>query len=396
MTFEILAILSLVLAAIPAVMFVWNLLQLRRLKRAQAQHGAVSVLIPARNETTNILGALQSVLQNQGVEFEVIVLDDHSEDDTAAIVREIAASDPRVRLETAPPLPAGWCGKMHACQILSQHARHALLVFMDADVRLAPDALVRLSARMNRDEHGTAPALVSGVPRQITGTFLEHLLIPLIHFVLLGFLPIWRMRRCTKPAYGAGCGQLLIAQAEAYHAVGGHAAIRESLHDGLNLPRAFRRAGFRTDIFDATDISSCRMYYNAREVLDGLTKNAHEGLAAPAQIGPWTLLLFGGQVVPWILLVCSIGLNPDVLRLALAAAALTLIPRILAAWRFHQSWLSVLLHPLSIAIFLVIQWRALLQSCFNRPKVWKGRSYAAQSKSLPPVSKPARVSTPVP
>lgn len=400
MNFEVLAIISLTLAAIPALMFVWNLPQLSRLTPHQSLGhplpmrsgegrgerstplSPISVLIPARNEAANIRGALSSVLNNQGVELEVVVLDDHSEDDTADLVREFAAKDPRVRLESAPPLPAGWCGKQHACHQLSQHAKHPLLVFMDADVRLAPDALARMSAFMSREGFKNGLALASGVPRQLTGTFLEKLIIPLIHFVLLGFLPIWRMRRCTKPAYGAGCGQLFIARVEDYRATGGHSAIHNSLHDGLKLPRVFRRAGYTTDLFDATDVATCRMYHDSNEVLNGLTKNAHEGLAAPAQIGPWTVLLFGGQVLPWILLASSSWLGTEVLILALVGSALTLLPRALAAWRFRQSWLGVAFHALAIALFLIIQWRAFLCSFGNVPKTWKGRSYGSEAKSI--------------
>ncbi len=395
MNFELLAIIALALAAIPAAMFLWNLPQLRSPRVEPGQPfppalQAISVLIPARNESGNIRGALTSVLENRDVTFEVVVLDDHSDDDTASVVREFAASDPRVRLEKAPALPPGWCGKQHACHVLSGHANHPLLVFLDADVRLSPDALARMSAFMNARPHahrrsGTAspPALASGVPRQLTGSLLEKLLIPLIHFVLLGFLPIWGMRRSTKPAYGAGCGQLFIARADAYHAAGGHAAIRDSLHDGLKLPRAFRRAGFRTDLFDATPIASCRMYHGAREVVDGLTKNAHEGMAAPAQIGPWTLLLSGGQILPWALLASSPWSGAEVFRLSLLGAGLTMLPRALAAWRHQQSWLGAALHPLAITIFLVVQWRALVRTFNRRPHAWKGRTYAVLPKALP-------------
>lgn len=380
MSFQIAALIALTLAAIPAVMFPWNLPQLKRLARPRpgersSSLSPLSVLIPARNESANIRCALTSLLENGGVSFEVIVLDDHSEDDTAQIVGDFCQRDPRVRLEKAPPLPAGWCGKQHACHVLASHANHPLLVFMDADVRLSSNSLARLSAFMS--DNALAPALASGVPHQVTTTFLERLLVPLIHFVLLGFLPLWRMRRCTKPAYGAGCGQLFIARAAAYHAVGGHAVIRSSLHDGLKLPRAFRRAGFKTDVFDATDVASCRMYQNAREVLDGLAKNAHEGLAAPAQIGPWTLLLFWGQVLPWLLLALGPWLDTKVLYLVLITCSLTLLPRILAAGRYRQSWLGALLHPLGIAVFLALQWHSFICALQQRPQVWKGRAYCS-------------------
>jgi hypothetical protein len=381
MNLEALAIAALALAAIPALLFLWNAPQLRRLRgwrpAGNVSPAAISVLIPARNEAANIRGALTAALANRDAGFEVVVLDDHSEDGTADIVREFMAEDARVRLETAPPLPPGWCGKQHACHVLAQRARHPLLLFVDADVRLAPDALARLSTFMTRGDGAPPPALASGVPRQLTGTFLEKLLIPLIHFVLLGFLPLWRMRRCTKPAYGAGCGQLFIARADAYHAAGGHAAIRDSLHDGVTLPRAFRRAGFRTDLFDATDLATCRMYHSGGETIAGLMKNAHEGLAAPALIGPWTLLLFGGHVLPWLLLAAAPWWTATTVKWAALAAVISLLPRLLAAWRFQQSWLGALLHPLGVLLFLGVQWRAFFRRLGGQTPTWKGRSYPA-------------------
>ena len=112
-----------------------------RLRSSLAHRPRISVLIPARNEEWSIGPAVESVLANVGVELEVVVLDDHSADRTAEVVREIAARDARVRLEPAPPLPEGWCGKQCACYTLSKHARYPVLTFFDADVRLAPCAL---------------------------------------------------------------------------------------------------------------------------------------------------------------------------------------------------------------------------------------------------------------
>src|SRR5262249_60422560 len=92
-----------------------------------------------------------------------------------------------------------------------------------------------------------------------------------------------------RPALGAGCGCVCVARRAAYDPVGGHAAVRDSLHDGITLPRAFRRAGRRTDLCDATDLAVCRMYRNGRELWAGLAKNAREGLAHPSAIVPRTL-----------------------------------------------------------------------------------------------------------
>ena len=373
MNLDLLALMALVFAGIPASLFLLNLLVYRPILNRNAHPAnSVSVLIPARNEEQNIRASLQAVLDNHDCNFEIIVLDDHSTDRTAAFVTELARGDDRVRLESAPALPAGWCGKQHACFVLARLARHPLLVFMDADVRLAPDALARMASFME----GREAALVSGVPRQELGTLSERLLIPLIHFILLGFLPMHAMRRTRLPAFSAGCGQLFIARRDAYEQCGGHAMLRDSLHDGIKLPRVFRKAGFATDLFDATDIAACRMYRTNADTWRGLGKNATEGLAAPGAILPMTVLLLGSQVLPFILLAFAPMLSSSGLLLTAVAAGLTYLPRLLAVRIFRQPLGGALLHPLGVLALLVIQWHALVRHLTGRPSEWKGRSYS--------------------
>lgn len=371
-------------ALFPAALYLANLFLYRPPRKVGVAEAAglpaVSVLIPARDEEATIRGSLEAILANRDVDLEVVVLDDGSQDRTAEIVREMAAADPRVRLEQAPPLPAGWCGKQHACAVLAERARHDVLVFVDADVRLAPDGLGR-ALRFQRD---SGAELVSGFPRQVTGGWMERLLLPLIHSVLLGYLPMLGMRLSRSPGFGAGCGQLFIAQRDAYETAGGHAAIRATLHDGVKLPRAFRRAGFQTDLFDATEVAACRMYDSAAGVWHGLAKNATEGMAGPLAILPWTLLLGLGQVAPPLLLaglLAARGLggasavSPDALLWAAVATAASYLPRLDAARRFRESWTGALLHPVGVALLLAIQWYALARHLAGRPASWRGRRY---------------------
>jgi hypothetical protein len=337
----------------------------------QGESPAVSVLIPARNESASIEAAVRSALIDPNPHLEVVVLDDHSSDDTADIVQRIAVEDPRAVLHHAPPLPAGWCGKQHACHVLSRLARHEWFLFMDADVRLAPGSVDRMVDFANRQKAD----LISGVPRQLTGTFSERLLIPLIHFVLLGYLPMLLMRLSRAPAFAAGCGQLFLTRRRAYRLSGGHAGIHSSLHDGLSLPALFRVAGFRTDLFDATQEAVCRMYRSNAEVWAGLGKNATEGLGHPARILPMTLLLIGGQVLPWFLLPWSWQAGDAWWRFSLLVVALPLSIRLIAARRFRQSLLGALLHPLGVAALIWIQWCALFRQWRGQPQSWRGRIY---------------------
>lgn len=381
MNWNTIALVALILAAIPAGLFVVNLMFYQRIKPLGVPlpfTAGVSVLIPARNEEANIEATVRAALENREGQLEVVVLDDHSTDRTAEIVARLAAVDSRVRLETAPPLPAGWCGKQHACQILARRARFSQLVFIDADVRLAPDALGRMIRFLNR----SGAALISGVPRQELVTFSERLLLPQIHFVLLGFLPLPMMRWTNRPAFSAGCGQLFVIRREAYESVGGHESVRATLHDGVKLPRLFRRHGFKTALFDATDVASCRMYRTNGEVWRGLGKNATEGLAAPAAILPMSALLFGGQVLPFMLMAALPLMSFSGAIATGAAVGLAWLPRGIAVMRFRQPIGSALLHPIGVLALLLIQWIALVRQLAGRPAVWKGRSYSAAPKPV--------------
>ena len=368
----ILAIAALLLAVGPALLFATNWRQyLPPPEPDGSAPPAVSLLIPARNEEAGIADCVRSALAGRGVDVEVIVLDDQSTDGTADRVRELAATEPRVRLESAPPLPPGWCGKQHACWALASLATHPVLTFIDADVRLEPDGL-RRSAQFLQ---GSAAGLVSGVPRQITETFLERLLLPLIHFVLLGYLPLQQMRASKQPALGAGCGQFFMTTRTAYDAAGGHAAIRASLHDGITLPRAYRRAGIKTDLFDATPVARCRMYRTGHEVVRGLAKNATEGMANATAIGPWTALLLGGQVLPMALLMTAFR-HPVIEIMAAVSLLASYAVRLASARRFHQPVGAALLHPVGILFLVAIQWYALIRHLAGRPPAWRGRTYA--------------------
>jgi glycosyltransferase involved in cell wall biosynthesis len=372
---------SFVAAAIPAVLFCWNLLFYREPPQApsstyETARPKISVLIPARNEEASIGAAIESVLRSQGVDLELVILDDASTDRTAKIVEVIRARDSRVRLEHSSLLPEGWNGKQYACSRLAQHARYDVFCFLDADVRVAPAALARMHAFMGRSKSD----LVSGFPRQETETALEWLLLPLIHFVLLGFLPLVGMRVFRVSGFAAGCGQFMMLRREGYELSGGHASIRSTMHDGLLLPRSFRRKGLRTDLADLTELASCRMYRSAGEVWSGLSKNATEGLAAPARILPFSFLLFFGQVIPVLLLLLltlSKQLQTTAGLYSIGAVVLSYLPRALGIVRFRQRFVGALLHPVGVLLLLVLEWWALARKIAGRQSTWKQRAYDA-------------------
>jgi len=375
-----LAAAALALAALPALLTLANLRAFAPPPPAPAGgRPRVSVLVPARNEEAAIGRLCGDVLASTGVDLELVILDDASTDRTAEIVRGTAANDPRVRLVAGVPLPAGWCGKQHACWQLAEAARHDVWVFLDVDVSPSTDAVARAVAFLD----ASAADLVSGFPRQRTACVLDWLLLPLIHFILLGFLPLARSRSDGSPGLAAGCGQFFVTRRDAYGRAGGHATIRASLHDGVKLPRAYRRAGLKTDVFDAVPIASCRMYARDADVWRGLSKNATEGIGAPATIVPFTILLAGGQILPFTLVACGLatgfaGWTRWALAASLVAVALAWLPRFVEASRFRQSVASAVVHPIGVAVFLALQWIALARRLLGIKTAWRGRPLTPQ------------------
>ena len=337
----------------------------------------VSVLIPARNESARIGRLLKSVLLSRGVRLEVCVLDDDSTDGTAEIVQGFAAADSRVRLLRGERMPEGWNGKQHACWQLSMAARTGELIFLDADVELSSDALLRTVLLRRR----LGVSLLSGFPRQLTGSLGESLLIPLIHVILLCFLPFPLMRWSRMPGASAGCGQFFAADRAGYERTGGHSGIRNSRHDGVMLPRLYRNAGLSTDLFDASDLATCRMYHSLGETWLGLLKNATEGFARWPVLPMITLVMLAAFVIPTLAVVLvALGLLPGSQWLPVAIAlASGYLPRLICCLRYDRAWLGAMLHPLAVLLFLAIQWLAWVNQKRGRTVQWRQRSYETRS-----------------
>jgi len=344
----------------------------------------VSVCVPARNEAANIGACVRSLLASDVPAIEVLVYDDQSEDDTPNIVRQLAQADPRVLPLEAHPLPEGWNGKQHACWRCAHEARGDWLLFTDADVRFAPSAIRRAlaaadRARSDRPADDAPLGLVSTFPRQVVASVGEALLVPMIFFLLFSYLPMARMRRTADPAASAGCGQFLLVTRACYDAFGGHAAFKRTMHDGVKMPRTAREAGYRTDLFDGTDLAHVRMYRGAAASWRGFAKNAYEGLGSPVLLVVLTAMHLLAHVAPWVVVLTMAARMavPGVGEvLALLAVGAQITQRAVLAQRFALPAATAILHPLGVLAMTLVQWESYRLQMIGK-RSWRGRVAAS-------------------
>lgn len=355
-----------------------NRLSMPRLDANVEVAEAVTVCVPARDEAERLPALIADLRAQTGVSaLRVLILDDGSTDGTAAAAREAIADDPRfevVRSESEPP--PGWTGKAAACARLAELVETPIVVFLDADVRLAPRAIAA-AARAVRDR---GAALVSPWPTQVAETFAEALVQPLLCWSWASTLPIVLGNRGHRPSTAVACGQFLAFDTAAYRAIGGHASVADSPTEDLDIARALRRAGHTTHLVAAGPLARTRMYRGATEIEAGYTRwlwSAYGG-SRPAAAAVGTVLALGYWLPPLAALLGS-GANRRTGALGYAAAVTgRLLARSLESGGplDRTDALAALAHPLSIAAyqrFVLRSHRAKSRGALR----WKGRELPA-------------------
>ncbi len=348
------------------------------LSRRGTPHGSsppvdVSLVIPARNEAGTLPHLLDSLRAQTLAVREIIVVDDGSTDQTAAIAAAGGAT-----VVHAPPLPDGWIGKSWACHIGSLRAGGEILVFLDADVVVAPDGLERIVASWQRD----APdGLLSVQPFHTTGRAYEQFsaypnLMAMMASGAFGPAPsLW-----SPVAFGP----CLVTSKAAYRAVGGHEAVANEVIEDVHLGRAYGAAGREVRTLVGGRAISFRMYPDGlRQLIDGWTKNLAGG---PRLVSAVPLV----ASMAWI--VASIVVASDLARALLAAATTGEIRwTAIAMWVFAAVQVAVLLRrigrfawwaapafPLLLAGFVALFLRSIIHRTVRRTVTWHDRSVAVR------------------
>ena len=334
----------------------------------------MSVIVPARNEECCLAACLQSLVEQAGVVFEIIVVDDASSDRT----REIAKTFPSVRIVDAGPPPAHWTGKNNAMAAGASVARGEWLLFTDADTVHKPGSLARAVAEAGQ----RSAALLSYSPEQEVHGFWEKAVMPIIFAELAA---TYRPALVSDPRSSAAAanGQYILISREAYDAVGGHAAVGDSLLEDVALARAVKASGRRIFFRFGSDAVRTRMYRGFSQLIEGWTKNLALLFPSPARLALLRLtefvLIAGGAAAA---LASGLrGHSGPALTTAVPATVIygLLLNRIRKA---HFSWGATALAPAGLPLFAYLLLRSKISHREGRVR-WKGRTYGGKPNQVP-------------
>jgi chlorobactene glucosyltransferase len=372
---------QIIIAAGLAVFFINLVLNLRSLKvpsrRARVPRSAplISVLIPARDEADNIGTCLESLQRQDYPNFEVLVLDDNSTDDTAVIVSRIAATDNRIKLITGHPLPKDWAGKPFACYQLAQQANGSWLLFVDADTVHAPHMLRSvLDTALKRKA-----SLLSGFPRQLATSLSQMIAVPVIYFIIMSWAPLWLIHRLKSFHPSVAIGQFLLFPRDEYWRIGGHKVVQSRILDDIWMGIEMSRHKGRHVAIDLSSVVSCNMYPTVGSMWSGLVRCVYSitaispvmllmlmPLAVLFYIGPFYWLWNGFFMTDTTLLWRGI---------LVLQITLIFLMRWLVDNRFKEPAISAWLHLIGIGYILVVVIYSFARWLVGAPVTWKERTY---------------------
>jgi chlorobactene glucosyltransferase len=340
----------------------------------------VSILVPARNEANNIQTCLDSLRHQDYPDFEVLVLDDDSSDDTAVIVQRLAAEDGRIRLLRGEPLPEDWAGKPFACHQLAQQAKGDWLLFVDADTIHAPGMLRSIIPLAIKEK----VALLSGFPRQMASSLPQKVAIPVLYFIILGWLPLWWLQHSPKPRPSLAIGQFLLFPRDEYWRIGGHRAVQSRILEDVWLGVEINRHGGRHLAVDLSPVVSCNMYGSIRAMWEGFVKWIYSVAAiSPVALLAMVVAAYICYLAPFYHLwnELFVEVTPSAWRYVIVfQVAVVLLMRWVIDSRFKEPVISVVLHPVGISFLFLVCFSAGVQRLLGAGVRWKERLYSKETK----------------
>lgn len=341
---------------------------------------SLSVLIPARNEEAVIRSCVQSLLEQEySGSLEILVLDDRSEDDTARIVSEIAATDSRVKMLSGGELLAGWKGKPNALRQLAAAATGEVLLLTDADCVFFPGSL----AGAVEHREAVVADVLSLMPYLESGSFWEHVVIPLQYMLVFATLPVRNVYASPNPAFAAANGAFILLPAKTYDELGGHEPVKAEMAEDIRFAQNVKRQGRKLVYGDGSTTYGVRMYNGLRDVWNGFSKNVFSAMGnSVVVVAVWSIFLLITQVFPFGFTMVALATGDRALVgfwLPVAHVVVALGIRLALTLRFRQAVWAVLTHPVGWLIVIAIAWNSTYLALSGKGHAWKGRTYTAES-----------------
>lgn len=357
---------------------IWNLYILRRKSYPKINDEKlpfVSVLIPARNEEHNISQIVNSLLVQDYPSFEVIVLDDNSDDSTGEILHNIKKLHPQLKILNGKPLEKGWTGKCFACKQLFEASAGEYILFTDADTLHNKNSLrdsITIALNRNAD-------MVTLFPKMTMVSFAEKLVMPMLWFTVMMMLPFYFVDKKGFIKFSIGIGPFMLFKRSAYAAIGGHDSVKNAIVEDVWLARKIKEHGLQLIVEDGQHMLSVRMYRNFKEIWNGFSKNIFAGFEfSSIALFSVNLLYFLLFFIPFLLFFIQLSLQFSLNFLLILTGIQVLIlylTRIIISARFKLGIISTLLHPvgaLSVPVIAMNSWRWIKAGSGAK---WKGRVY---------------------
>jgi len=363
MILELLIIIPVTASFIVAVYNLFNTPELKGSLVSQDNLPKVSILIPARNEEKNIRKCLTDVFNQDYKNKEVILLDDNSADGTKKIASEFLKNNP-LKIIDGKELPEGWIGKNWACHQLAQNSLGSYMLFLDADVELHSTAVSSAVSEVIKNDL----VLVSVFSTQRIKTFGERLIVPLMNWLLLAFLPLIFVFTSSNKSFVAANGQFMLWRRREYFTIGGHKFVFNKPVEDMELAREVKKRNLRMKTLLGGKKIYCRMYYSFNDAIKGFSKNFYPGFNINAALF-LSFILF--LTIVFTLPVLFFMESP----LLIISSVLIVLNRSIVSYISKQSviW-NVLLHPFQMLLMLAVGVISVYKSKSKRLE-WKGRKF---------------------
>jgi hypothetical protein len=328
----------------------------------------VSVIFAARDEAKKLPDAIQTLLAQDYPWFEVVAVNDRSQDQTSAILHEFERPNRNLKVIDIAELPPGWLGKPHALVAGFEQSHGEWLVFTDADVHFAPDVLRRAVALAMERQWDHLSLLASVEMRGFWETTA-------ITYFGLGFVFGNEPWQASNPRSGryVGVGAFQLVRRAAYEASGGHRRLRMEVIEDMKLGKLMKMAGLRSGVAVAQDMVRVRWHSGVQNVIRGVTKNMFAAChynALYALVA--TLLPLIMSVLPFFGVVFATGWARVFAGIAVGAAVLIHAGMI---WSTDASPLYSLTHPIGALLFCWMLARSAIATLWRGGVIWRDTFY---------------------